>query len=52
MLPGGSRILYLVWRMFPGLNLHYTDPAQPLITAGEEPEDLDHDLFDVWNASE
>ena len=27
-----------------GLDLYYADPAQPLTTAGEEPDDLDHDL--------
>ena len=37
--------------MFPGLDLHYTDPAQHLRTAGDELDDLDHDLsdlFEVW----
>ena len=39
--------------MFPGLDLYYTDPAQPLTTAGEEllddisVEDLNHDLSEV-----
>ena len=40
--------------MFPGLDLYYTDPAQPFTTAGEEPEDLDRDLSDlckVYDAS-
>ena len=32
--------------MFPGLDLRCTDPAQPLTTAGEEPDDLDHNLSD------
>ena len=31
--------------MFPGLDLHYADPAQPLTTAREELDDLDHDLY-------
>ena len=30
--------------MFPGLDLYYTDPAQPLTTAHEELDDLDHYL--------
>ena len=33
--------------MFPGLDLYYADPAQPLTTAGEELDDLDHDLSDL-----
>ena len=30
--------------MFPGLDLYYADPAQHLEAAGEELDDLDHDL--------
>ena len=31
--------------MFPGLDLPYeADPAQPLTSAGEELDNLDHDL--------
>ena len=30
--------------MFPGLDLYYTVPAQRLITAGQDLDDLDHDL--------
>ena len=30
--------------MFPGLDLYYAGPAQPLTTASEELDDLDHDL--------
>ena len=30
--------------MFPGLDLYHADPAQPLTTAGEELDDLDHHL--------
>ena len=30
--------------MFPGLDLYYADPAQRLTTAGDELDDLDHDL--------
>ena len=33
--------------MFPGLDLLYADPAQPLTMAGEEQDDLDHDLSDL-----
>ena len=33
---------------FPGLDLYYyADPARPLTTAGEELDDLDHDLSEV-----
>ena len=34
----------MIWHMFPGLDLYNADPAQPLTTAGEEQDDLDHDL--------
>ena len=40
--------------IFPGLELYYTDPAQPLKTTGEELDDLDHglsDMSDVWQNS-
>ena len=30
--------------MFPGSDLYDADPAQPLATAGDELDDLDHDL--------
>ena len=33
--------------MFPRLDPYYADPAQPLATAGEELDDLDHDLSDL-----
>ena len=33
--------------MFPGLDPYYAGPAQPLTTAGEELDDLDHDLSDL-----
>ena len=35
--------------MFPGLDLYYADPAQPLTAADEELDDLGHDLPEVWN---
>ena len=44
MLPDGTRIICMIWHMLPGLDLCYADPAQPLRTAGEELDDLDHDL--------
>ena len=34
--------------MFPGFDLYYEDPAQPLINAREELDRLDHDLPEVW----
>ena len=42
-----------IWYMFPGLDLHYADPAQPLTTAGAEllVDDLDHYLSDLWRFS-
>ena len=41
----------MLYYMFLGLDLCYTDPAQPLTTAGEELDDLEYDLSDlseVW----
>ena len=39
--------------MFPGLDLYYNVPVQPLTTAIEElddlDDDLDHDLSEVCN---
>ena len=32
------------YRMFHGLDLCCADPAQPLTVAGEELDDLDHDV--------
>ena len=37
----------MIWHMFPGLDLYNADPAQPLTTAGEELDYLDHDLSDL-----
>ena len=37
----------MVQHMLPGLDLYHADPAQPVTTASEEPEDLDHDLSDL-----
>ena len=33
--------------MLPGLDPYYAFPAQPLTTAGEDLDDLDHDLSDL-----
>ena len=30
----------MIWRMFPGLDLCYADPAQPVTTEGEDLDDL------------
>ena len=42
MLPGGSRITCIIYAMFPGLHLYYTDPAQYIITAGWDLDDIDY----------
>ena len=47
MLPGGTRTIGRIEHMFPELDLYYADPAQPLVTAGEELDDLNHDLCDL-----
>ena len=47
MLPDGSCVLCMIQHMFPGLDLYYADPAQPLTAAGEELDDLDHDLSNL-----
>ena len=47
MLPGGNRIICIIYDMFPRLDLYCTDPAQPLTTAGEDLDDLDRDLSDA-----
>ena len=33
--------------MFPDFDMYWADPAHPLTTAGEELDDLDHDLSDL-----
>ena len=33
--------------MYPGLDLYFADPAQPLTTVREELDNLDHDLYDL-----
>ena len=40
MLQGGSGKICMIYHMFPGLDLYCTDPAQHLITAGEDLDDL------------
>ena len=43
MLPGESRHLHMIYHMFAGSDLYYdADPAQPLTTAGEELQYVDH----------
>ena len=37
----------LVRLSWVGSVLRYTDPAQPLTTAGKEMDDIDHDLSDL-----
>ena len=34
--------------MFRGLDLYFAEPAQRLITAGQDLDDLDRDRSDVW----
>ena len=34
--------------MFPGFDLYYADPAQPLIIAGEELDYLDYLYCDLY----
>lgn len=35
------------WRLVPGLDLYLTDPAQPLVTARWDLDDVDRDLYDL-----
>ena len=51
MLPGGSHTICIIQDMFPGLDLYHTDPAQHLITAGEDLDDL-YDLSDISDLSD
>ena len=37
----------MIYYRFAGLDLCYADPAQPLTTADEQLDDLDHDLSDL-----
>ena len=39
----GSRIMCMIWHGIPGLDLHYSDPVQPLTTAGEGLDDISVD---------
>lgn len=36
--------------MSAGLDVYHADPAPTIATAGEEPNDLDHDLSEVRQA--
>ena len=51
MLPGGARTTCIISHMLPRLDMYYTDPAQPRTTAGQEPDDLYHDLSDLSDLS-
>ena len=51
MLPCGTYISCLIWHIYPGLDLCYVDPAQLLTKAGEELNDVDHDLSEVWTVT-
>ena len=52
MLPGGSRTICMIYHIFSGLHLYYADPAQPLTMAGQELDDLNHDLSDLSDISD
>ena len=47
MFPGGSRVICMIYNMFRWLDLSYTDPAQHLISAGEDSDDLDRHLSEM-----
>ena len=47
MLLAKSQIICMIWDVFPGLDLYYTDPAQHLIAAGLDPDDLSVDDLSV-----
>ena len=51
MLPRGSGVIGVIWDRFPGLDLYCTDPARHLLTAGQDLDDLDRDLFGVCTIS-
>lgn len=36
MLSRGTRIVRMIQRIFPGLDIYYAGPGQPLTSAGEE----------------
>ena len=40
-------MICMIYRMCSALDLYHADPAQPLTTAGEELDDLGHDLSDL-----
>ena len=49
MLPGGTaHNLHDLTHLYRGLDLYYAGAAQPLTTAGEELDDLHHDLSDLF----
>ena len=47
MLKDGTRRICMISHMFPRLDPYYADPAQPLTSAGEEPDYLDCDMSDL-----
>ena len=47
MLPSGSRKTCTIQDVLPGLDLYCTDPAQHLIVAGKDVDNLDRDTSDV-----
>ena len=52
MLPGGNRIICMIERVFPGLDLYCTDLAQHIIRAGSDLEYLsDGDISDLFEVS-
>ena len=42
VLPGGTRLICMICHKFFGLDLYHAYPAQPLTTAGDELDDLQH----------
>ena len=47
MSPGRSHVIRILWDALFGLDLCRTDPAQHLLAAGYDLDDLGRDLFDV-----
>ena len=44
MFPDGTSTTCMILRKFAGLDLYYAGHAEPLMTAAEELDHLDHDL--------
>ena len=47
MSPDGTRAIGMISHVFPGLDLYDADHEQSLTMAGEELDELDHDLSDI-----